>query len=204
MEVEVLGTWFLFPKAMDAITRGMVHGLAIALVSIVLVLTLSLGSLRLGLAAAVPNAIPIAVCLGVAGWLGLPLSFGASIAGCVALGLAVDGTVYVLSRVDKMGVLADVYQAVGRPVILTTTSLAAGFAALGLSEFVPVAILGWATTLALGAALLCNLLVLPSVLAFMGYAPAAGVPETTRDPPRPTDSLSKDRELGARTPATPG
>ena len=169
VRVEVLGTWLLFPKAMDAITRGMVRGLLTALALITLVMMLSLGSVKLGLVAAIPNAVPIVVCTGLLGWLGVPLSFGTSIVGCVALGLAVDDTAHVLGHLLPGRSLEEVYAAVGRSLVLTTLVLGGGFCALALGEYLPAVHLGVATALTLLVALLCDLLLLPALLALLGW-----------------------------------
>lgn len=169
VDVEVLGTWLLFPKAMDAITRGMVSGLLLAAAAIFMVMLVSLRDWRLALVAMVPNLLPIAVCGGLLGWLGIPLSFATSIVGCVALGLAVDDTAHVLGHVRVERSLESVYRMVSPALVMTTVALGTGFSVLALSEFVPVVHLGIAATLTLCVALLCDLLVLPSLLTLLGF-----------------------------------
>lgn len=171
LRTEVLGTWLLFPKAMDAITRGMVRGLTLAAAVVLVVMALFLGSLRLGLVALVPNSLPTLVCLGALGWLGVPLSFGTSIVGCIALGLAVDDTAHVLGHLRRGRTLEDVYRQVGRALTTTTLCLGAGFLALTLSGFLPLVHFGLATSATLVVALACDLFVLPSLLR-LGFAPA--------------------------------
>jgi len=170
VRVEVLGSWFQFSKAMDAITGGMVSGLVVALGLIAVVMTVSLRSLRFGLVATIVNGLPIVFCLGALGWAGIPLSFGTSIVGCVALGLAVDDTAHVLGHLSSSRPLVRTYEDVGPALILTTLSLGAGFAAVGLSEFVPISLFGLGTTLTLLVALLADLFLLPSILVVFGLA----------------------------------
>ena len=165
---EVLGTWLLFPKAMDGIARGMVRGLIGAGLVIFVVLLVFLRSLRLALVAMVPNTLPILVCLGTLGWLDIPLSFATSIVGCVALGLAVDDTAHVIGHLRRGASLDAVYARVGRALIVTTLSLGSGFLVLGLSGFLPLVHFGIATAVSLVVAVLADLLLLPTLLTMTG------------------------------------
>ncbi len=174
VRVEVLGTWLLFPKAMDAITRGMLEGLALAIAGVFGVMWLSLRSLRLALLALFPSALPIVAFAGLMGWLDLPLSMGTAIVGCVALGLAVDDTAHVLAHLRPGADLTSVYRRVGPALALTTLVLAAGFGVLAASEFQPVVHLGIATATTLVVAFGFNWLVLPSLLRLAGWPLVAG------------------------------
>jgi predicted RND superfamily exporter protein len=169
VDVDVLGSIYLWAKASDQLTRGVVQGLSIAMLLIAAVMALSLRSLKLALVGAIPNVLPILLCGGLLGWFGGSLSIGISIVGCVALGLAVDDTAHILGHLRRDRSLEATYRIVGRPVILTTVSLALGFATLALSAFRPVAVLGVATSITLVAALAFDLLVLPSLLVLAGY-----------------------------------
>lgn len=172
VEVSVLGSLYLLAKSMDRIARGMLMGLGLAVILIGVVMTLALRSLRLALVAAVPNILPILVCGGLMGWLGVPLSVGTSVVGCIALGLAVDDTAHVLGHVGPGQSLVSTYRLVGRPIALTSACLGAGFSALLLSEFQPVATLGAATAVTLAVALLADVLPLPSLLVLAGFGKA--------------------------------
>lgn len=169
VSVELLGSSYLYSIAMDQIGRDMVKGVITALVLIIFVMAVFLRSVKLALVAAVPNTVPLLICAGILGWIGIPLSMGTAVTGCVALGLAVDDTAHVLGHVRPGHSLEETYRLVGRPLILTTVALGLGFGVLMLSEFQPVAMLGAATAITLAVALLCDLLLLPALLVWMGY-----------------------------------
>ena len=173
-EVEVLGTWLLFPKAMDGISRHMIQGLVAATVAILVLMTVSLGSLSLGLASVIPNLLPVLVCVGAMGWLGVPISFVTSITGCLALGLAVDDTAHVLGHLVEGNGLEDTYREVGPALLQTTLCLGVGFLVRLFSDFLPIVHLGIATALTLTVALLCDIFLLPSLLALFGWPLASG------------------------------
>jgi predicted RND superfamily exporter protein len=167
--VETLGTTFLYSRAMDGLTRGMLLGLAVATLLIGGVMWVGLRSITLAAIAAIPNLTPLLLCGGAIGWFDIPLSMGTSLVGCIALGLAVDDTAHVLGHIDEDESLEDVYRVVGPALILTTIALGLGFSSLTLSEFQSVTALGIATAITLVVALIADLLLLPSLLVFAGY-----------------------------------
>jgi predicted RND superfamily exporter protein len=160
---------YLYSRAMDSMTRGMLRGLAVALVLVGVVMLVGLRSFELAAIAALPNIAPLLICAGALGWAGLPLSMATSLVGCIALGLAVDDTAHVMGHLDRDEALESVFRLVGPPVLLTTCALGLGFLCLVLSDFHSVQSLGIATAVTLGIALAADLLVLPSLLVLIGY-----------------------------------
>ncbi len=169
IEVDTLGTTFLYSRAMDGLTRGMLRGLAVASVLIGLVMLVGLRSARLAALAAIPNLAPIVICGGALGYLDVHLSMGTSLVGCIALGLAVDDTAHVIGHLDEGKSLEEIYALVGPALVITTAALGVGFAALMLSEFESVVALGAAVTATLSVALVADLILLPSLLVLVGY-----------------------------------
>ena len=174
VRVDTLGTTFLYSKAMDDLTSGMLGGLALASLLIFVVLAIGLRSIPLALLSMIPNLIPIAVCGGLLGWLGVPISMSTSLMGCIALGLAVDDTSHVVGHVDDQPSLESLYGLVGAPMIQTTCALCAGFAVLLASEFASVTVLGSAVVASLALALAADLVLLPSLLALLGFSRVGG------------------------------
>ena len=150
------------------------RGLGVSLVAIVGIMALTLRSLKLALIAAIPNALPIFLLLGILGWIGLPLDTGMSVVGCLVLGLGVDDTAHVVGHLRRDESLHTVYTRVGPPLILTTLVLGLGFAVLILSEMQPVRMLGLGASLTLVVALVNDLLLLPSLLVLAGFEPGPG------------------------------
>jgi predicted RND superfamily exporter protein len=167
--VNTLGTTYLYSRAMDGLTRGMIKGLGMAVVLIGIIMLLGLRSFRLATVAAIPNLMPLLLCGGAIGWLDIPISMGTSLVGCVALGLAVDDTAHVLGHVDAKHSLGDIYQLIGPCLVLTTIALCLGFSCMMLSQFESLAMFGLVTTITLIIALLTDLLLLPSLLVIAGY-----------------------------------
>ena len=169
VSVHTLGSAFLYSRAMERLTRGMLSGLLSAGVTIGVLMLLGLRSLRLAIVAAIPNVTPILLCGGAAGWLGIPLSMGTSLVGCVTLGLAVDDTTHVLGHLRRDRSLEQLYRFVGPGVILTTVCLSIGFSTLMLSQFQTIQAMGAATAATMLIAVSGDLILLPSMLAIAGY-----------------------------------
>jgi predicted RND superfamily exporter protein len=152
--------------------RSQIRSLALAFVTVLVCMTLALGSLRLGLFSMVPNLLPIGISLGMMGWLGITLDPGTAMTGAVALGLVVDDTVHFLHHFrlrmeagDDLRAATDhTLRETGRAIGMTSVVLVAGFWLMCLASFVPNIQFGFLCGLAIGLALVANLVVLPAVL----------------------------------------
>lgn len=133
-------------------------------------------SLRIGLLAVLPNAVPLVLGYGLLGLLGWRLEPGPAVVFTVALGIAVDDTIHLLARtMEEQSQGRSLEEAVreaivrsGRPVIITTVILAAGFGVNALSHFPTNARVGALGAFVLLCALLGDLFVLPAMLVLFG------------------------------------
>ena len=119
----------------------------------------------------VPFALLGAVSLlAVAGWAGLGAT---ALVGSVALGLSVDDTFHCLLQYRKHrknGEFRDAlfasYAVTGPGVLLSSLAVAAGFAVLRFSEFIPFSNFGTMVGIATLGSSLGNLILLPACLAY--------------------------------------
>jgi uncharacterized protein len=119
-----------------------------------------------------PNLAPVAAIFIAMGVFGIWLDVATAMIASVAVGIAVDDTIhtyhgYIARRrtgATAVAALARTYRHTGRAVIATTIVLAGQFLILTLSSFQPVAAFGLLTAGGLVAALLFDLLLLPSLL----------------------------------------
>jgi predicted RND superfamily exporter protein len=163
----------IFSQLNMTITMGLIWSLSGAVLIISVILTLSLRSLRLGLAAMIPNLIPVLVTLGFMGWIGLDLSGQTAIIGCIGIGIAVDDTIHFLHRFHRelrrnggdrrMAVQATIHST-GRAITFTSLVLLAGFSVLLLSAFVQYTLFGVLCGVTMVSALLGDLFLLPVML----------------------------------------
>ena len=153
-----------------------VRSFAIALFVVTLVIAAAFRSVRLVAISLVPNLLPLVWTLGVMGGFGVPLNTATVTVAGIALGLIVDDTIHLLHRYgrarrlghDAEEATADMLHVVGRPVLVTSAAVAAGFAAFAFSEFRPTLYFGLLIALTAVAAAVCDLLVLPALLQRVG------------------------------------
>jgi predicted RND superfamily exporter protein len=175
---RVSGTLAMLFRSSDEISSGQTRSLLLALVVIGAIVMAVFRSLRLGLAAAVPNLLPVLLLFGAMGAVGVPLNVGTCVVACLCLGVATDDTIhFVLAWREASARCGDARQAVreafarvGRPILQTSLVLAGGFSVLAFSSFQPIAHLGWLSALTMAACLLGDLLLLPALLARMPVA----------------------------------
>jgi predicted RND superfamily exporter protein len=151
--------------------QGQVESFAWAMVFITIVLIVALRSLPLGLLSVIPNVAPIAAMIGAMGYLGISLNSFNSMIASIAIGIAVDDTIHILTGFQRFSkdlpVKAAIRETVaheGAAILATSTVLFAGFCVLLLATFVPTANFGLLTAIAIGFALVGDLVILPGVL----------------------------------------
>jgi len=171
-EILLTGQYPLVLAAQKTLLETMLISLSLTLLCIALIFRLVLGSSHLMIRALLPNVWPVVVVLGVMGWSDVPMDSTTVMIAAAILGLAVDDTLHSLGNFRRLVIDQEASQAAVTTLkrtapahILTSLILAAGFAAIGLSAFLPVARFGQLSALAILAALLADLLLVPALLA---------------------------------------
>jgi hypothetical protein len=139
----VTGNTVLLTRTIDDITRGQSVSLAFAFAMILAVLSLLFTSVRVGLLALIPNALPVLFYFGILGLTGITLNSTTGLVACLVLGIAVDDTIHILARfndaakrlADETKGMGEALRSVGRPVTYTTAALCMGFLVLTQSHF---------------------------------------------------------------------
>jgi hypothetical protein len=140
---RVTGNSVLVTRALEDVAGGQVQSLALGFVSILALLSLLFTSLRMGLLALIPNALPVLVYFGALGFSGVTLNPTTGLLGSLVLGIAVDDTIHFLTRfnaearrlADEAKGVTETLRAVGRPVTYTSAALCMGFLVLTTSHF---------------------------------------------------------------------
>lgn len=151
------------------------HSFSVALGVVSLVMVLLLRSVVLGLLAMVPNLLPIIVGLGAMTLFDIALNPATVMIAAVALGIVVDDTVHLMTAFERnmrasgelVAAIRSTLQDVGRPVLITSVLLAAGFSALLLGSFLPTRQVGGLIALIAVAALVTDLVFLPALLRML-------------------------------------
>jgi predicted RND superfamily exporter protein len=161
-------------RDLHQIVTDLISSLGSASIVIFLVMGIVYRSVRIGLISIVPNLLPLAAS---ATWLvitGQPLEIVGVCSFTVCLGIAVDDTIHFLSRYgDELKLTSDrglaierAFQGVGTGMIMTTLVLVAGFASVLTSDTRDHRIFASLGVITLVTALLCDLFLLPALLAF--------------------------------------
>jgi predicted RND superfamily exporter protein len=160
-----------------------------------------LRSLPWALLAMIPNAVALLLLFGVMGHLGIAMEFGAAVVGPIAIGIAADDTIHFLtaygrarrSGVEWLPALRGAISGVGEAVITTSTALALGFLSMLASPLPAISNLGLLSAIAILAATLADLLVLPALIGAAAVArhrfaePATQPPKPERSPTTRSD-----------------
>jgi predicted RND superfamily exporter protein/CRP-like cAMP-binding protein len=169
---EVTGLGMVIAASSHQLTTGQIKSLSITMILVFgIMFTLFLSS-KVGLIAIIPNLFPIIINFGIMGWLGIELSMVTSLIASIAIGLAVDDTIHYLTRynrefrkdLDDERAIRDTLHHVGRPIIFTTITICVGFSVLFFSSFKPTAIFGVMMVITSLAALVGDLILLPSLI----------------------------------------
>ncbi|MBN4073488.1 MMPL family transporter [Mariprofundus ferrooxydans] len=173
MQVFVVGENLMINEQADSLLHAQVKSLMIFLGIIFLLMSAMFTSFKGGLIALVPSIIPVVLMFGVMGLLGIPLNPGTAMVAVIAIGIAIDSTIHMLSRYNvhsrNMGdAMLATQQAVrdeAFPMIATSVALALGFGILLVSDFAVIGQFGALAAATMLFALFANLVVTPLIMS---------------------------------------
>jgi len=171
-QVQITGIGVLWLKMSEYIAQSQIQGYGLAFTFIAIVLCLAFRSVKVGLVAMIPNLFPIVLILGALGGLGMHLDYFRLLLATVAIGIAVDDTVHMTSRIRKEFIRCGNYEEsiriglmnVGRPVIITSIILSLSFLVYLASDMEILASFGILLSLTIVMALLADLFLLPALV----------------------------------------
>ncbi len=175
-QVAVTGEQAVFAAQASEVVRSQVFSLILALCGITLLIMIQLRSWTLGVLSIFPNLPPVAVIIGLMGWMGIPLDNVTVFAVAVAIGLAVDDTMHYLAQLkrDLAGsvstkqtikeILENSYGHIGKTLIATSATLFFGFLMLSATPTLPAIYFGFLGAAAIVVALWGDLVFLPSLI----------------------------------------
>jgi len=155
--------------------------LPLSLVAISLLMIPVLRTVRLGLVFLVPNLIPLGIGFGVWALISGEVNFTMAIVLNMTIGIIVDDTIHFITKYlrarREQGLAPEAairysFHHVGGALVVTTLVLVAGFSILGQSAFLPNSGMAQLTGITIVAALLADLLLLPTLLLKVDRAAA--------------------------------
>lgn len=168
----VTGTVPMFNRAQHALLESLTRSFALASAVIAIAMILLLRSVRAGILSMLPNLMPIAVVFGVMSWAGGTFDIGTMLTASVALGIAVDGALHLLTwfrKAIKEGQsreCAATYALQNCGPALAQTTFVVGVSLLMMypAELLLISRFGWVMAALLFTALLAEVLFLPVLL----------------------------------------
>lgn len=171
-EVEVTGIYPFYAHLIGGLLRDQKVCFALAAASVFGLMWVSIGSLGLAVICMVPNLLPMVFCLGLMGWLEIPVNMSTAMILSVSMGIAVDSALHYAWRYrrevrgghDPREAMRITHATAGKACVFTHVVVVGGFWVLCLSEFLPTAYFGGLIGVTMIGALLCDLFLLPMML----------------------------------------
>lgn len=169
----VTGMVPVFLRTQQAVLESLIYSFVLAFGVIALIMMFLLKNPIAGLLTMLPNLLPVGVVFGVISWMGMRVDVGTMITASVALGIAVDGTLHLLTwfrkgLVDGMTPREAIQQGLSHcgPAMCQTSGIVAiGLLMLAPSDLILISRFGCLMATLVGTALIADLLFLPALLA---------------------------------------
>mgnify|MGYP003640468263 CR=1 FL=1 len=154
----------------NRLVGSQIRSFVVAIVLILLSIGIVFRSVACMLLAIVPNVVPLLLAAAVMGFSGIALSTGTAMIASVVIGIAADDTIHYLAAYrrsvgrDKLEAIRHTTRSTGFVLLATTLALSAGFWVAVCGSFQPTIYFAWLTGVTMWFAIVCDLLVLPSIL----------------------------------------
>lgn len=177
--VTITGTSVVFLKGTNYLVENLITSLALAILLIAALMSTLFSSFRMILISLIPNIIPLITTAALMGYVGIPIKPSTILIFSIAFGICVDDTIHFLAKYreelkkQKVGIKKPVLLALretGKSMIYTSTVLVFGFGIFTASSFGGTIALGFLISFTLFVAILCDLLILPSLLLSLDKA----------------------------------
>jgi hypothetical protein len=170
--VQFTGMLVLYNNVLQSLFRSQILTLGAVFVAILIMFLLLFRSFSLALITIAPNMLAAGLVLGVMGLAGIPLDIMTITIAAIVVGIGVDDCIHYVHRFikefsvdrDYRAAMYRCHNSIGRAMYYTTLTVVVGFSTLTLSNFKPSIYFGLLTVLAMVAAVLGALLLLPRLI----------------------------------------
>lgn len=171
-QYDVSGMMVLYNNMLQSLYRSQILTLAAVFAAIMVMFAILFRSIKIACIAIVPNVTAAILVLGTMGWFNIPLDIMTITIAAITVGIAVDDTIHYVHRFrrevsidgDYVAAMYRSHHSIGKAMFYTTMTITMGFSILALSNFTPSIYFGLLTGLAMIAALLYDLILLPHLL----------------------------------------
>jgi predicted RND superfamily exporter protein len=169
----VTGMVPLFLRTQEALLQSLIQSFGLAFLLIQIILVILLRGWRAGTLAMLPNVFPVVLVFGLVAWNRMAVDIGSMVTASVALGIAIDGTVHLLTwfedglrkGMSRSEAIARSMTHCGPAMWHTTVIICCGLLCLMGSELLLVSRFGWLMAALVLAALIGDVIYLPTLMA---------------------------------------
>ncbi len=174
-ELRKAGIGFMWIKICEYIADTQMVSYSLVFVMIAIFMSLSFGSIKIGLLSMIPNLSPVVVTLGMMGWIGVPLDYMKLLLATIAIGIAVDDTIHLVTRYRSQFIESGSYEIalersltdVGPALTITSIILVISFSSFLFGNTTILGSFGVLLAAAVAVALLADLFLMPVLILFL-------------------------------------
>jgi len=178
-QVHFSGLMVLYNNMLQSLFSSQIVTMGAVFIGIMVMFLVLFRSLSLALIAIVPNMLAAAFVLGAMGLAGVPLDMMTITIAAITVGVGVDGSIHYIHRFktefasdgDYIASMHRSHASIGRAMFYTSAIIIVGFSILALSKFIPSVYFGLLTGLAMFAAILASLTLLPRLILLVKPLP---------------------------------
>ena len=180
--VKFTGLLVLYNNVLQSLYASQILTLGAVFIAIGVMFLALFRSVSLALLGLAPNILAAGLVLGVMGLAGIPLDIMTITIAAIVVGMGVDNCIHYIHRFRKEFAVDQNYRdamyrshaSIGRAMYYTTLTVVVGFSMLTLSNFTPSIYFGVLTVMAMLAAVMGALLLLPKlIITFKPLGPGA-------------------------------
>lgn len=171
-DIRLTGVLVLYNNMLQSLFKSQILTIGAVFIGILIMFLVLFRSLLLSLIALIPNMLAALVVLGGMGLAGIPLDMMTITIAAIAVGIGVDNAIHYIYRFRKefaleknyIRAMHNAHASIGRAMFYTSITIIMGFSILTLSKFIPSIYFGLLTGLAMFAAILASLTLLPKLM----------------------------------------
>ena len=170
--IRFTGLLVLYNNMLQSLFKSQIMTIGAVFIGIMLMFLVLFRSLKLSFIAIVPNFLAAAVVLGGMGLLKIPLDMMTITIAAITVGIGVDHSIHYITRFkrefakdgDYIATMYRAHNSIGQALFYTAITIIIGFSVLTLSNFIPSIYFGLLTSVAMIAALLGSMTLLPKLI----------------------------------------
>ena len=171
-DIRYTGLLVLYNNMLQSLYKSQILTLGAVFIGIMLMFLVLFRSLKISLIAMLPNFLAAAVVLGGMGLFAIPLDMMTITIAAITVGIGVDHSIHYITRFRREFAVQSNYlqsmhrahASIGQALFYTAITIIVGFSILALSNFIPSIYFGLLTGLAMTAALLGSMTLLPKLI----------------------------------------